>query len=265
MGTRMRKYYKNNNMELKRTKKNYYLYENLYEQEPEPVAVELFDNVNEIDIAKVKEIVDKREEYKSMQKYRQLVKAEMVEPEPEYNIYEDIETKTYDINNILEEAKRERGPQQEGEPEKKLKNTQYNILTKLNLEKTEAKEPEMVTDFFTEDNKLGALLEKEGTAEIDKSGDLFAALKPTKHTVLTEPIKAEQLDSNKGEQNSALKQDDNFYTNVHSFVKEDFDEIHNLQGALKRDNKLIKTLLFILIILLIGFFIMFMANMFNLI
>jgi hypothetical protein len=268
MKTRIEKYHKNSN--LKRTQKNDHLYEKLYEIDSTPVEVELLDNVKEIDISKIKEMIDNREEYKSMQKYRQIVKTEDAETEPTYDIYEDIENKMYDINNILEKAKSKRDP--ENEAGKKLRNTQYNILSKLDLneaikeQEEDAEIEEMVTDFFTHSGDLSKIIEKEDEIEVDKSGDLFSSLKSNnENTVLTEPIKNEQIKNKEAKDEAELMKDNSFYTNVHSFVKEDFEELQHLQGVVKKNNKLIKIMITILIISIIVLLVLFAINIFDLI
>ena len=53
------------------------------------------------------------------------------------SIYKDRENKVYDINNVLEEARKNRQEKDELEEKRKLKNQSYNILSNLNKEELE--------------------------------------------------------------------------------------------------------------------------------
>ena len=60
----MDKYYKNEEV-LQRTAKNDTLYDELYREKQVPRSnVSVIDNVNEIDISKIKTMVDSRENYR---------------------------------------------------------------------------------------------------------------------------------------------------------------------------------------------------------
>ena len=61
MRSRMDRYYKDEEM-LQRTSRNDLLYEELYKEKQEPTSnITVLDNINEIDISKIKEIVSDRE------------------------------------------------------------------------------------------------------------------------------------------------------------------------------------------------------------
>lgn len=267
MKTRMERYH-NNHRCLERTKRNYKLYDDLLNDETSSFNINVPNNVNEIDITKLKEMVSNREQYRLFKKYKAIMNEqnESEEKDLEYDIYEDIENKIYDINRILEAAKSKREFDEEREKLRKLRNTQYNILTNLELNKqqkeleVEDDEEEMVTDFFTKDKELNNLIKNINKEERKKevtSLDLFDNLKATS-TVLTEPIKeenikVEQIENEKKEQN-----ENTFYTNVLSFTQNDFENLQDLQKTVTFNNKLIKILIVILLIVLlsiIGYFI----------
>ena len=81
----------------------------------------------------------------SREKYHQMKKYQNIEPVPrvkkeldDFNyLYKDREKKIYDINSVLEEARKNRKEQDELEAKRKLKNTSYNILADLNKEELE--------------------------------------------------------------------------------------------------------------------------------
>jgi hypothetical protein len=233
-----------------RTKKNQDLYEDIYSNTFSSSNVTLLDNANEIDISKIQELVQNREGYNRIKEFKSVLKTPSAEEDKEnYDIYEDIDNKIYDINTILEEAKAKRGVS-EREKYRNLKNTQYNILTKLNLNEEEEKE-EMVTDFFTQDKTIKDLLvtldeDKNKDLQAKTSLDLFENLKGN-NTVLTEPIseEAKKINVNSPEEN------DTFYTSHLNFTKEDFEDFQNLHNTVKKNNTLIKVLISILILVLL--------------
>lgn len=81
----------------------------------------------------------------SREKYHQMKKYQNIEPVPrvkkeldDFNyLYKDREKRIYDINSVLEEARKNRKEQDELEAKRKLQNTSYNILADLNKEELE--------------------------------------------------------------------------------------------------------------------------------
>jgi hypothetical protein len=263
MQSRMEKYYSNNN-DLERSRKNNKLYEDINDSTPS-TSVTLMDNVSEIDISKIKEMLSNREDYQRVKKYQDIVKKDDDEEEKtEYDIYEDIENKIYDINSILEEARSKRETNDERENRRKLKSTQYNILSKLDLKAMDEEDikekEEMVSDFFTNDKDITKLIEKSVVEEKEEATemtttDLFASLKSTEDTIMTEPIiNSDETKDEKIELEDTVeeKQADTFYTNVMSFTKEDFEELHNLHTTVKSNNRLIRGLILVLIIIMLA-------------
>lgn len=256
--TRMERYYSEEE-EQARTKKNENLYEDIYNDLPSS-SVATLNNESEIDITKLKGLTENREDYRRVKQYQSILKTDVLEEtEEEYDIYEDIDNKIYDINTILEDAKAKRVTP-ERETYRSLKNTQYNILSKLDLNETNQEETEeMVTDFFTQDKTMKDLIKSlnrdedepieetnENTAKT--SADLFEELKGSENTILTEAVTADDVTPSE-----PLKQTetDTFYTNHLSFTKEDFEGFQNLQTTVKKNNKLIKILITVLTVILV--------------
>ena len=109
MKTRMEKYYdeENNNVAL-REKKNMSLYENIDEYEVEDYKIEanatvLDNNAKNIDVEKIKKILDTK--YNRQPKRRSIVLEEEEYQEPDISLDE---TREYDINAILEKARNEK-------------------------------------------------------------------------------------------------------------------------------------------------------------
>ena len=101
----------------------------------------------------------------SREKYHQMKKYQNIEPVPrvkkeldDFNyLYKDREKKIYDINSVLEEARKNRKEQDELEAKRKLKNTSYNILADLNREELEK---------YREEKKKRSLENSEETNEL---------------------------------------------------------------------------------------------------
>lgn len=262
MKTRMERYYSEQE-EIARTKKNENLYEDIYNDLPSS-SVTTLNNESEIDITKLKDMTENREDYRRVKQYQSLLKRDVLEEtEEEYDIYEDIDNKIYDINTILEDAKAKRATP-ERETYRSLKNTQYNILSKLNLNETAQEEEteEMVTDFFTQDKTMKDLIkslnrdEEEPALEANEcstktslSTDLFEELKGSENTILTEAVTEDDVSNVTTEKQTET---DTFYTDHLSFTKEDFEGFQNLQTTVKKNNKLIKILITILIVILLA-------------
>ena len=87
------------------------------------------DNNSQIDIDKIKEILEKN--YQAPQ--RRSLKMDI--PEDEEYVME--KTREYDINSILEAARQEKEVDYEEERLKKVRDTQYDILKNLELEASE--------------------------------------------------------------------------------------------------------------------------------
>lgn len=95
-------------------------------------------NANAIDMSSKKNS-NTREGYHQMKEYQEVVPTPRVKKELEEfkNLYQDRENKVYDINNALEEARKNRTEKDVLEEKRKLKNSSYNILSNLNKEELE--------------------------------------------------------------------------------------------------------------------------------
>ena len=80
-----------------------------------------------------------REGYQKLKEYGDFVPKPKVRKElDDFNhLYKDRENVVYDINSVIEEAKKNRQKRDELEEKRRLKNTSYNILASLNEEELE--------------------------------------------------------------------------------------------------------------------------------
>lgn len=194
MKTRMEKYYTEQipTVGSTRSSKNKELYKEVNTAELSEFNLNsnvsiLGDNSSEIDLSKVKDLLD--------EKYQKEPKRELnmkkVEPLPIETMDLD-ETREYDINAILAQAKETKEVDYEVDRLKKVRNTQYDILNNLDLEKTVEDEE----DFTKEQAKLMDLIntitskematevnrklkeeEEEDTTESESSNDTIIATK----------------------------------------------------------------------------------------
>ena len=143
MDTRLNKYYEDEEeVVTSRTKKNENLYKEISKNELDNFEIKsnstvIGENKAEIDVEKIKKILDTR--YNEVPK-RKSIRLEPSETEEEK---EKEITKEYDINVVLEKAKENKNENYEEERLKQLKNTQYDILNSLKISKEDKKEPEI--------------------------------------------------------------------------------------------------------------------------
>lgn len=135
MSSRMNKYYEEPENLMTRTTRNQELYKDISKSELENYSIKsnatiLGDNKNEIDVEKIKKILDTK--YNEVPKRKSI----KIEEEPE-TIIEKEDTKEYDIKQILEKAKEEKVVNYEEERLKKLRDTQFDILNNLEINEEE--------------------------------------------------------------------------------------------------------------------------------
>ena len=133
MNSRMDKYTETPILKT-RTEKNKSLYEQIKTSDIDKFditsnATVIGEDINKIDIDKVKDMLDKR--YRDEYNKRTF---KVREEENDDIDTKDVDTKEYDINAILEKAKKTQNVDYEKERLKKVHDTQYDILKKLNIE-----------------------------------------------------------------------------------------------------------------------------------
>ena len=174
-------------------------------------------------------------------------------------IEEDQQPKVFDINSVLEEAKKNRTDVDELEKKRKLKNEDYNVLNNLNKK------------YITQKDKLHKELEEEGLQElIDtitsntlsndlKNAELFSDLMPT-----STKLELEKMSDKTGEMEEVQKSEDghlvnSFYTKSMDLSEQDFEMSEEFVE--KRSIKKTLLIIFVIIILLaiigvVGYFLL---------
>ena len=280
MKTRMEKYYdeENNNIAL-REKKNKSLYENIDDYEVEDYKIEanatvLDNNAKNIDVEKIKKILDTK--YNRQPKRRSIVLEEEKYSEPDISLDE---TREYDINAILEHARSEKEVDYEKERLKKIRDTQYDILNSLDIEGEEKEEEK------TENNELMDLintitakeLEVKNTKKSDNLDplDILTDLKGSDDTVVVDGVRDEEESVNETSPIMSLEEADKIkptimdnktvdLTNTLQFTQSDFDDFNDLKKEVKSSRALIYIIIVIVSLILIAGIIIFLNNFLNL-
>jgi len=225
MPSRMEKYYQATDVKS-RTNRNKELYRTIYEEAE-------YSNVEGISVIERNEKID-------IDMIRQLINGanqEMKQREPievplETDLQSPVEEKNYDIRDILDKAKNSRP-----EVEKRLSNTQYNILKNINLN-------ENVEVPSVKDGDLKSMIEAISTNS--KGGyttDLFDDLKTIHDREMSEIVNESS--------NNEVEIDKSFYTSSLGFTKDDFEDIKDMNESIKSNNILTKVLIFILSVVIV--------------
>lgn len=195
--------------------------------------------------------------------------------------------KDYDINSVLEKAKKTREIDYDRERYKKLRDTQYDILSKIDMYKEDEapSKEELINEEFNTDERT--LIDLINTVTIHKGDiNLLDELTTGDGEETTDPIEKEiekgeikneilkeledrsesYLDENieKTQELVDLKEktmqiDNSFYTSSMSFGKEDFEGFDELEKSVKK-NGMFSTIIIIVLFIAIIITLIIMAN-----
>jgi len=176
---RMDRYRDDNDDLTKRYVKNQELYQDVMNNTKYTNITDVTNsNVYEIDNSKENQEKDyySRESYQQMKKYQNVETVPRVKKElDDFNfLYKGNEKKVYDINSVLEEARKNRKVQDDMEEKRKLKNTSYNILADLNKEELEKYREEKKKRIMSDEEQnfhdlVDTIASKTLAGEIDKA------------------------------------------------------------------------------------------------
>ena len=275
MSSRMNKYYENDEGQNSRFQKNASLYQQISKNELNNFEVKsnatiLGDNKNEIDVEKIKKILDT--------KYNESPRRQSLRMEEKNDELEEKEpTKEYDINVVLEKAKEQKVDNYEEERLKKLRDTQFDILKNLNLEKENSlsdREEDNDEPLKDEDKNLKdlintiALNEKQlsnikGSVnkkdsgrqkDVDDSLDILSDLRGSDNTEVLEGLK-EEIEAREAEMKEESKTEmiNSFYTSSNALQQKDFEDIDDFSKSIESNNTFIKVIIIIVVLIfLIG-------------
>lgn len=172
---RMDRYNEESNNRPNRYEKNKELYQDI-------ATNQKYTNITDVTNANAFEINNSNRSYTSRESYQQMKKYQNVEPVPrvkkeleDFNrLLKNDEKKVYDINSVLEEARKNRQEQDKLESKRKLKNTSYNILADLNKEELEKYREDKKKKIMTPEEEeftdlINTIASKTLAGEIDKA------------------------------------------------------------------------------------------------
>jgi len=274
----MKGYYdeENNNIAL-RERKNKNLYENINDYEVEDYEIKtnatvLDNNAKNIDVEKIKKILDTK--YNKQPKRRSIVVDDADYQEPDISLDE---TREYDINAILEKARSEKEVDYEKERLKKIRDTQYDILNSLDIEGEEKEEKQ------EENNELMDLINTITAKELEVKNkkedldplDILTDLKGSDNTVVVDGIHEESESVNETSPIMSLEEADKIkptimenktqdLTSTLQFTQSDFDDFNDLKKEVKSSRALIYIIIVVVCLILVAGVIIFLNKFLNL-
>ena len=247
MKTRMDKY--DENTSSLRSEKNKRLYDEVLDMNIDYVDI---DVNNVIDLSSNKK-TGAREEYKKQRELNYFMPNEKKSREYIDNTLDNKEDRVYDINEILKLAKENKLFDSDSS-KKRMINTEYNILTKLDLDEVTNKEyskenlHELIDTIYekekTTKKKENILHEKE---DLSSSDDLLNLKEDTVN--LNEDISKDILDKTITEVAPKVEKDEE--KEEQEDKKEETDTVNGMTDTIEIDEGISKKLLFIIIFVLI--------------
>ena len=256
MQSRMDKYQTKDDKKYERIKKNTKLYEEVYDdmyKDTTYTNMQVIDSAKEININKLKNILDDKydtRQYRTFKNYNLDDIDKIDKPAISRK-----ERKSYDINEIINEAKSKRTFIEEAKEKRKYidfanrSNSRYE--KKYNEMKKEEKELEELINTM-------AIEKQEDTSDASDALNLLSDLKGSENTIVTNPIESSFDVENttdtitKDIQKTLIKADKTFYTDSNMFTKNDFEDFSTLTKELSKTNKKKRIVLITLIVLILS-------------
>ena len=234
MASRMERYYEDKELATGRSNRNKSLYDQIQDLDSytniEGVAT--IDNINEIDISRVKKMLNNRENYKKERELRTILKDDEVKEEKEEVVIE--EEKNYDINDVLNQLKKNNTEGQENY--RKLDEDSYKELRDISKK--------VANSNIIEKEKL----ELQELADEDDVG-LFDDLKSD--TVVGDASSIKKILEEEKQMSSTQNMDSSIYTTNFGLTKKDFEDLKDLNKKVTRSNNTILIFLIVLTIIMI--------------
>lgn len=241
----MERYYKANAKTSKRSEKNKELYyavsgiDDVVEYS-NIEAVAPLDKTNEIDITKIKKMLQSREDYKRQREYQNSIGNRKIE-EPVREL-EPEPIRSYDIKEELEKINVSKT-----EPTyRTLDDTSYKVLKQLKINKTGQKEKIFDEEEKNEQTLVNTRMLKELNDEqlsLNMFEDLASSSKTevkdkTSITALLE--EAKRIDEKKQKEREEKKIDNSFYTSSLNIDRKDFEGLYDKSNFIITSNQKIK-------------------------
>lgn len=294
MNSRMERYNNNtfeddtmdNSKQASRVSRNTSLYQDIKTNELSRVRsndnIKVIDNNGKtINLDKIKRYINEVNE--QPQRVRKSVVTNLNNEDSNEPVEETL-PKDYDINSVLEKAKKTREIDYDRERYKKLRDTQYDILSKIEMYDKEPESKEELEEEFNTDERT--LIDLINTVTIHKGDvNLLEELIGDEDEEKTDPIEKEvekgeikneiikELEEKKEDRqeqiektqeltqlkDKTMKIDNSFYTNSMSFSKEDFEGFDELEKSVKK-NGIFSTIMIVVLIVFVLATLVIMAN-----
>lgn len=254
MQSRMDKYQTKENKKYERTRKNTKLYEDVYDDIYRDTTyrnMQVIDSAKEININKLKDMLD--DKYDTRQ-YRTFKNYNIEDVDSFQNsVVSRKERKSYDINEIINEAKNKRAFIEEAREKQK-----YIDFSKRRNSRYDDK----YDDIKKEEKELEELINTMAVPKQDSSDDtndalnILSDLKGEENTIVTNPIEAsfeleDTLKTTNDIEKTLVRADKTFYTGSNMFTKNDFEDFSTLTKELSKSNTNKRILIIILIIIML--------------
>lgn len=263
MKSRLNRYHGNDNQKqnISRLAKNKHLYDDLNNKIGFEELVD-FNTQTRIELTSLSNTKKNRESYHQLKDYQDLISSN----QKEQNIpMEKEEEKIFDINSILEEARKNRTDSDELEKKRKLKDEEYNILSDLNKKylskdkddkKDEYEGLEELINTITSKTLVHDIKIEEEKQEADLLSDLIA-------TSVDLQVKSPEEYENEGDSEIAKKIqneqpleekeiDDSFYTRSMDLSEHDFYFDESDEGKTSVKKVILITLIVVILLTIIA-------------
>lgn len=204
-------------------------------------------NAFEINGSKNKGSYTSRESYQQMKKYKNVEPVPRIKKElDDFNyLYKIDDKKVYDINTVLEEARKNRQEKDKLEEKRKLKNTSYNILADLNIEELEKYKAEKIKKIMTPEEEefrdlIDTIASKTLAGEIDKetSVNLLSDLMATSVMDKVEDANSLGYDNASYEDKDSNKEETEEQVSNEEQNIDDKEELDKVKNIIEEDKKI---------------------------
>ena len=240
MDSRIEKY-SSNASSSSRTSRNKDLYDDLYKDTSYNNAI-ILDQTKEIDISKIKEIIDGQKN-DNIQKRNFKSSKDLYEELKRIN-QEEKEEKVYDINQVLREAKEKRNIIEDANEKRKIKNDRY-ISSTSTIEEELSKTRKLYSNLLKEETELLDIMNTLTNVSKDElENEMFKDLTETKERKKEKTIEVTQI-------NNKPVETKEYNTNTFLFDDSDFERGDKNSDNYKKTSKILKFFTFILTVIVI--------------
>ena len=237
MKSRLSKYENNDN--LSRVDRNKTLYDDMYENTNYSNMV-VIDDSNEIDISKIKEIIDKGKKKETRQEKNNFNKEEY----DNLVSNEEKEQKLYDINQVLKEAKERRNILEEANEKRKYQNYKFNDNLDEELSKTRKvyqnlikEEKELLNLMNTMTNVSSEAIANDMFQDLTRDDNLTEVLED-----ITDDVGIKQIDKDTTE----------YSTDTFMFNTKDFEDLEDVESEVEKTSIFIKILIILIVLVILA-------------